>query len=187
MFWLLIGAVILIAGGFARSFVKPEPLRTAGASLGLAYRPPSSGRQALLQGTMNGLRIRVALLDAEPQQIMYCVVLYPDLDLALRLARLENLEGLMDVAAPAGEHPLGDEAFDARFRINTSRPDAFSKMMTPDLRDRLLGVFDTYPGLVIEDQQMTLIADAEDLAHPTIVDTVDALVIVAVLLRVNRP
>ncbi|MCP4964771.1 MAG: hypothetical protein GY926_06005 [bacterium] len=187
MYWLLIGAVVLIVGALARSFIKPEPLRTAGASLGLAYRPPSPGRQALLQGNLNGLKIRIALLDTEPQEIKYCVHLYPHLDLDLRLARLENLEGLSEVAPSAREHPLGDEAFDARFLVNTSRPDAFSRMMTPNLKDRLLRVFDVCPGLVIEDHQMTVITDAEDLAPTTVVDTLDALVIVAVLLRVNRP
>jgi len=183
---LIIGLVVSVAiGAWLRAATKPDPFRSAADSLGLDHSRTVPDMLPRLSGTINGLPVRVDVPEGNAAQVRYRVF-YPDLGLALRLERETTISRTLG-SLGSGDREIGDKAFDDRFRVNTSRPDALQKMLTPEVRSRLVDLVDNYPAVVVADGEITLLMDDDSPMVMTLVNTVKDLVIVGGLLNANRP
>ncbi|MDJ0665465.1 MAG: hypothetical protein QNJ75_13010 [Acidimicrobiia bacterium] len=182
----IIGFVAAIAlGAWLRVATKPDPFRSAAGSLGLDHSRTVPDMLPRLSGTINGLPVRVDAPDGKATQIRYRIF-YPDLGLALRLERETTISRTLG-ALGSGDREVGDKTFDAKFRVNTSRPDALQKLLTPELRSQLVELVDTYPAVIVGDGEITLVVDDDSPTVMTLVNTVNDLVIVGAILNANRP
>ncbi len=185
MEWLIVSLAVAVALVLGMLFNKPDPFRTAATSLGLDHSRSVPELLPRLRGTINGVAVRVDVPEQDNPAIRYRVF-YPDLGMALRLERETSISRTLGTLG-SGDQQLGHKAFDDTFRVNTSRPDALQKMMTPELRSKLVGLVEKYPPIVVADGEIALIADTAEPTAATIAETVNDLVTVAVLLGANRP
>jgi hypothetical protein len=186
MLWFLIAVAVPVAIGLAaRALANPDPFRVAATSLGITYSRSVPDLLPRLSGTINRIPVRVDIPPDAAAEIRYRVF-YPDLGIALRLERETTIDRTLG-ALGSGDREIGAKSFDDAFRVNTSRPDALAKMMTPELRERLVSLVERYPSAVIADGDITLTTKADEPTTAAIVNTVNDLVIVAVLLLANAP
>ncbi|MDJ0954671.1 MAG: hypothetical protein QNJ81_13420 [Acidimicrobiia bacterium] len=185
MLWLIVAVAILIALGLAlQAATKPDHFRVAGASLGLDHSRTVPELLPRLSGTINGLAVRVDVPEPNSPAVRYRIF-YPALGMSLRLEKETTIGRTMGTLG-GGDQQVGDKAFDDSLRVNTSRPDALEKMLTRDLRRRLVALVEHYPEVVVADGEIELISTAEPTAE-NLITTVNDLVLVAGLLTANRP
>lgn len=183
--WLIVVVVIILVVAVAALVRDEDPFKTAAASLNLKLTRSVPDLLPQLQGTINGLPIRIDISQSREPVVRYRVF-YPDLGMALKLQRETTITRTL---GQLGENDtqVGARAFDDSFRVNTSRPDALREMMTPELRRTLEQLIERYPKIVIEDGQMTLLGDSMTPAAETIQNTTIQMATAAHMLTERRP
>jgi hypothetical protein len=88
-----------------------------------------------------------------------------------------------------GQTPIefGDSEFDARFEVRAGNPDALHAFLNPLRRHRLLELFDTCPGIVIEQHRLTWEVKGLQTAPGRMADTLERLVAAAEDLSPDDP
>lgn len=185
MIWLVLAFVVALAVAAAMMVNRGDPFRTAATELGLKLSRTVPDLEPRLEGMIDGLATKIDIAGGHQPAIRYRVF-YPDLGIALRLDRETPISRTLGELGK-GDRQIGDISFDARFRVDTSRPDALGKMLTPELRRSLIGLVERYPGVVVEDGQISVLSTDLEPAAADVVATTRDLVAVATLLVSNRP
>jgi hypothetical protein len=169
----------------ARFSGSNDPFQAAAAGLGLKLTRSVPDLLPRLEGIVNGLPIRVDVPEKRPTTVRYRVF-YPPLGMALRL------EGETTITRTMGDlgqedTQVGGAAFDNTFKVNTSRPDALRKMMTPELRRTLVALIKEFPRILIEDGGITYVSDNTEPTQEQIIRTTASMAAAAHQLVANRP
>jgi len=185
MEWVVIGAasvvvliiIVALAGG-------NNAFQSAASELGIKYSRTSPEQLPRLKGMIDGLPVTVELISQQENAVRY-IVYYPSLGISLRMERETTISRTMSQLGSTDQE-IGAEEFDSTFKVNTSRPDALRKMMTPPLQRHLVDLVSHYPGVVIGDGEITYTAQVE-LEPATLVSTLRDLVAAGSALNAARP
>lgn len=161
-----------------------DPFQAAAASLGLKLTRSVPDLLPRVEGMVNGLPIRIDIPDRGATARYR--TFYPPLGMALRLERETTISRTMGELGQT-DTQVGEATFDNMFKVNTSRPDALQKMMTPQLRRSLVQLLDAYPKMLIEDGGMTYVSDTAEPTQEEIVRITTAMAAAAHQLVGNRP
>ncbi len=185
MIWLVVVFVFALAVAAATVVSKGDPFQTAAKELGLKLSRSVPELTPRLDGMIDGLATKIDIVGGHQATVRYRVF-YPALGIALRLDRETTITRTLGQLG-RGDQQIGDATFDAKFRVNTSRPDALKTMLTPELRRSLVDLIDRYPGVVVTDGEISLFNVNVEPPATELVTTTRDLVAVARLLVANRP
>ena len=185
MIWLVVAFVFALAVAAATVVSKGDPFQTAAKELGLKLSRSVPELTPRLDGMVHGLATKIDIVGGHQAAVRYRVF-YPALGIALRLDRETTITRTLGQLG-RGDQQIGDATFDAKFRVNTSRPDALKTMLTPELRRSLVELIDRYPGVVVADGETSLFNVNVEPPATELVTTTRDLVAVARLLVANRP
>ncbi len=185
MIWLVIGIVLAVAVTAALMVKKDDPFQAAATELGLKLTRTVPELLPKLDGMVDGLAVKVDTVAQRASTIRYRVF-YPALGLSLRLERETTITRTLGQLG-SGDQEIGARAFDDSFRVNTSRPDALQKMMSPQLRRQLVSLIERYPNVTISDGDITLLNEGVAPQADTMIAVVRSLVDAATALVAVRP
>jgi hypothetical protein len=185
MIWLVVGLVVALAAAAAVTVNRDDPYQTAAKELGLKLGRTVPDLAPHLDGMIDGLATKIDIAGGHQPAIRYRVF-YPALGIALHLDRETTISRTLGQLG-RNDQQIGDAGFDARFRVNTSRPDALKAMLTPELRRSLTDLIDRYPGVVVADGEISLFDINLERPAAEMVTTTRDLVATARLLVANRP
>ena len=185
MIWAVVAIVVVIVILAASMVNRDDPFKIAATDLGLELTRTVPELSPRLNGMVDGIAAKIDVAGGRDPGIRYRVF-YPVLGMALRLEQETTISRTLGQLG-SGDQTIGAAEFDQRFRVNTSRPDAFKTVMTPDLQRKLVNLIDRYPGVIVADGEITLQTTNLEPTAADIITTTRDLVSVARLLHANRP
>jgi hypothetical protein len=178
--------VVIVLFFIVMRFVdSDDPFRAAATGLQLQLTRSVPELLPRLEGMIHGLPVRIDIAEGRNPGVRYRVF-YPPLGVSLRLERETTVTRTLGELGQQ-DTQIGTTAFDQSFKVNTSRPDALRKMMTPELSRTLVKLIDDYPTVLIEDGGISFVSDTPEPPAETIIQTTVDMAAAAQQLVSRRP
>ena len=181
--FLMVVAGLAIAAVYSLNQRKRanEAWREAAGRRNLLFRPSDLFTQPQLTGTLEGHQLSVTVVtrgaDTAQKYTRYRLEYREPLPAGLRISR-EHTGFLASVRQAVAREDIrvGDPEFDDRFRVRGSDAVLVRAFLTLPRRLMLLTVSDLFPGMQIDDRQLTYDVKDVELNPELIVNTVDKLI-----------